>query len=173
MCTSKLLYMFDVALTRILFSGIFFLSDIELYLPPVVWERELPRGTDIAGVGEVLYLPPVVWERERPRGTDIVGDGEQLYLPPVVWEREFQREQILRGLGKCCTCLLLSGRESSPGYRYCRGWGSVVLTSCCLGERAPRGTDIAGVGELWYLPPVVREKELPRGTDIAGGGEEL
>ena len=75
MCTSKLLYMFDVALTRILFSGIFFLSDIELYLPPVVWERELP------GV------------------------------------------QISRGLGKCCTYLLLSGRESSPRVQILRGVG--------------------------------------------------
>ena len=69
--------MFDVALTRILFSGIFFLSDIELYLPPVVWEGELPPATDIVGGGEQLYLPPVVWERELPPATDIAGGGEE------------------------------------------------------------------------------------------------
>ena len=76
--------MFDRALTRILLLELIFFylyrtinKSSQLYLPPVVWERELPRGTDIAGGGEQLYLPPVVWERELPPATDIAGGGEE------------------------------------------------------------------------------------------------
>ena len=58
----------------------------QLYLPPVVWEGELPPGTDIAGDGggEQLYLPPVVWERELPPGTDIAGGGEEKILQSLL-----------------------------------------------------------------------------------------
>ena len=129
MCTSKLLYMFDEALTRILFSGIFF---IRLRVVPTsccLGERAPPRYRYCGGVGNSCTCLLLSGRESSPRLQILRGVGNSCTYLLLSGRESSPRVQILRGVGNSCTYLLLSGRESSPRLQILRGVGKSKSSS--------------------------------------------